>query len=120
MTRQLGSMGLVPLVLLAACSPNLGAPFPAYFYTSSSDQFKFVAVGTSDYRANTLEGEKARIAWLEGYLARNNMCPRGYDILSRKKEPPPISVRKNVEEQSFRSIIYVGRCRSTSSVKDPP
>ena len=117
MSRHLASTQLMLLILLAACSSELGAPFPATFYMKFSDEFEFVAAGTSDYRANTSEGEKGRMDWLSGYLARNHICPFGYDIIDRQPEPVTMSPKANVEEQSYRSITYIGRCRPPGSTE---
>ena len=100
------------LALQIACAPEIGAPFPASFEMTGTDQFKLLVTGNNRYPANTQSGEEERLRWLGDYLARNRFCPLGYDIIARKLEHVSMSAKRGAEEQKYRSIIYIGRCKT--------
>ena len=100
------------LALQIACAPEIGAPFPASFEMAGTDQFKLRVTGNNRYPANTQSGEEERLRWLGDYLARNRLCPLGYDIIERKLEHVSMSAKRGAEEQKYRSINYIGRCKT--------
>ena len=100
------------LVLQIACAPDIGAPFPASFEMAGTDQFKLLVTGNNRYPANTQSGEEQRLRWLGEYLTRNRLCPLGYDIIERKLEHVSMSAKRGAEEQKYRSITYIGRCKT--------
>ena len=100
------------LGLQIACAPEIGAPFPASFEMAGTNQFKLLVTGNNRYPANTQSGEEERLRWLGDYLARNRLCPFGYDIIDRKLEHVWMSAKRGSEEQKYRSITYIGRCKT--------
>jgi hypothetical protein len=107
---------LVPVAmgvaLQIACASEIGAPFPASFEMAGPGQFKLRVTGNDRYPANTQSGEEERLRWLGDYLARNRRCPLGYDIMVRKLEHVSMSAKRSAEEQKYRSITYIGRCKT--------
>jgi hypothetical protein len=105
-----------------ACAPEIGAPFPASFEMVGADQFKLLVTGNDRYPANTQSGEEERLRWLGDYLARNRFCPLGYDIIVRKLEHVSMSGKRSkrgAEEQKYRSITYIGRCKTEPDHVEP-
>jgi hypothetical protein len=86
---------------------EIGAPFPASFEMVGADQFKLLVTGNNRYPANTQSGEEERLRWLGDYLARDRLCPLGYDIIERKLERVSMSAKRGAEEQKYRSITYL-------------
>ena len=105
------------LALQIACAPEIGAPFPASFEMAGTGQFKLLVTGNNRYPANTQSGEEERLRWLGDYLARNRLCPFGYDIIDRKLEHVWMSAKRGSEEQKYRSITYVGRCKTENGYR---
>jgi hypothetical protein len=97
------------MVLLSECAPE-GAPFLSSFNITGPGQFEFVARGNRFYPANTAAGETERMWWLRGYISQHQICPAGYRIIERTPQPLTGSPRASRDEQSTRSIKYVGRC----------
>lgn len=107
---------MIVTALTASCASELGAPFPASFEMTGSNQFRFVASGTWEHPANTRSGEEARLHWLAEFLTKNHLCPAGYDIVDRQRERVPMSFRARIEDQELRQITYVGRCAEKARV----
>jgi hypothetical protein len=66
-------------------------------------QFRFTAKSDIFYPANTPDGERIRMDWLETWLKSSNYCPNGYRILSKK----------DVQRGSYeggRDYFYIGEC----------
>ena len=97
------------MLLLSGCAPE-GAPFPSSFKITGPGQFEFVASGNWFYPTNTTAGEVERMTWLSGYISEHQICPAGYSIIERTPQPRTESPRAGRDEQSIRSIRYLGRC----------
>jgi len=113
MARILRFGGMVAIVAIqAACTAEDGSPFPSAFERRDADNFKFVAQGNWEYPANTKAGETERLTWLNNYILQHQICPSGYDIITRASEHVLMSAKRSVEDQMERSIIYFGKCKS--------
>ena len=86
------------LTLLGGCAEEQSAPFPAHVAFQKDDSFEFTTKGTWEFPATTSAGERARVAWLSQYLAKEQRCPFGYKIMARTAS----GLRKRVKAQSGR------------------
>ena len=109
MKSALRPISALSMMLLSGCALE-GAPFPSSFKITGPGQFEFVASGNWLYPANTAAGEAERMMWLNSYISKHQTCPSGYTIVERMPQPLSGSPRASRDNQSTRSIIYVGRC----------
>ena len=96
---------LAALLLLTGSCALLHKPESTEF-TPTRHGYEFRAIADAAYPEDTENGEAWRMRWLAQKLVQTGTCPKGHDIVSRKR-----SLLSTGWLGSIYDIYYVGRCR---------
>jgi hypothetical protein len=91
---------LVALVGLAACS-SVKKQALTTFQPEGTTGFVYTSEYGQMFLADDKQAEAQRLTWLSQYVAKNNLCPKGYKIVSRVK---------NATDYSMGTLVYRGVC----------
>jgi hypothetical protein len=91
---------LIGLIALAACS-SIDKRALTNFNPQGSTGFVYTAQYGQLFLANDKGAEAQRLGWLDQYVKSNGLCPNGYRIVSRTKQPT---------NDVMGTLVYKGVC----------
>lgn len=82
--KNVSGLAIVTSVLLCGCVTNdLNAPFQTELTPLGTGRFRYVAASTIVDPAQSQDGERLRLQFLDRYFSTHNLCQKGYDIVYR-------------------------------------
>ncbi len=99
---------LATAVLLSACATFDRQDLArSSSFSPSADGFTFQSQASTNMQEDSSGAERNRIAVLEGFLKRNDICPSGYTVINRQVINRPKTM---LGVKTLKDIIYTGRC----------
>ncbi len=109
--------GLVVVVcaLLSGCVTNdLKAPFQTTLTAMGGGRFRYVAASSARDPAQSRDGERLRLEFLEHYFSAHNLCRKGFDVVYRTTISQ-IKPRRWEDEETDGWVSYIIQCRPSKS-----
>jgi hypothetical protein len=106
MPRLTAVLALLSAATISGCAMHTAGLKTEFTDFEPTEQgFRYRGLANAIYEIDTEDGEAWRMEILQSYLTDNDICPKGYEITSRK----PVVV--NGKGGSVYWVHYQGRCK---------